>query len=237
MIEFGNTLKAAREAKGLTTSQIAESTHMMSRMVEDLENENFTRIAAPIYGRGFVKLYCEAVGLEPKPFIDEFMEIVNGNRAPRIKERNVPPATEGPAEPTSAPTAVEPAPEQPEPTTTPQQDLFSEPPLQPEQAENAMSGFLDHEEPSLSRYAAPFRTVREASPAIWRIGALALGVLIVLALLILGLRALHHATVPDAVPAAAETEPAEPEVKPTAPKAATPTTPRAQQKIPGLYID
>lgn len=87
MIEFGLTLRTAREAKGLSISQIAEKTHMMSSMVEDLENERFSRIVAPIYGRGFVKLYCNAVGLDPKPLVDEFMDIYNGNRPPTIRER------------------------------------------------------------------------------------------------------------------------------------------------------
>ena len=74
MIEFGKTLRTAREAKGLTPGQIAERTHMMIQVVEGLENENFSKIVAPIYGRGFVKLYCEAVGLEPKPLVDAFIK-------------------------------------------------------------------------------------------------------------------------------------------------------------------
>ena len=116
MIEFGSTLRRAREQKGLTTKQVAESTHMMVQLVEDLENERFSRIAAPIYGRGFVKLYCEAVGIDPKPLVAEFMEIFNGNRAPTIRRRDEAPA---PAEP-----APEPAPEsasasEPEPAPAP----------------------------------------------------------------------------------------------------------------------
>lgn len=87
MIEFGKTLKAAREAKGLTIAQIAESTRIMSSLVEDLENEDFSRIVAPIYGRGFVKLYCEAVGLEPKPMVDEFMDFFTGKHEPTIRTR------------------------------------------------------------------------------------------------------------------------------------------------------
>ena len=109
MIEFGNTLRTAREAKGLTISQIAESTHMMASIVQDMENENFTRIVAPIYGRGFVKLYCEAVGLDPKPLVAEFMEIYNGNRVPTIRERPVAAAPEQ-----NPPSTPEPEP-QPEP--------------------------------------------------------------------------------------------------------------------------
>ncbi len=87
MIEFGMTLRTAREAKGYTIAQVAEITHMAPTTVEDLEKEDFTHIAAPIYGRGFVKLYCEAVGLDPKPLVAEFMEIFNGNHDISIKER------------------------------------------------------------------------------------------------------------------------------------------------------
>ena len=37
MIEFGATLRAAREAKGYTIAQVAEATHMAPSTVEDLE--------------------------------------------------------------------------------------------------------------------------------------------------------------------------------------------------------
>ena len=114
MIEFGKTLRTAREAKGLTIADIANRTHLMSAMVSDLENENFSRLPAPIYGRGFIKLYCGVVGLDPKPLIDEFMEIHSGNRQPAIRERTVtteePPAPEPEKEPVPEP-VKEPAPE------------------------------------------------------------------------------------------------------------------------------
>ena len=87
MIEFGKTLRAAREAKGLSVAQLAEMTHMTPARVEELETENFASIPAAIYGRGFVRLYCSAVGLDPKPLADEFTEIFNGNRDPEIRER------------------------------------------------------------------------------------------------------------------------------------------------------
>ena len=91
MIELGRTLKAAREAKGLTASQVADVTHMLVQVVEGLEKEDFSRIVAPIYGRGFVKLYCEAVGLEPKPLVDAFMELYNGGRRPADRAPSAPP--------------------------------------------------------------------------------------------------------------------------------------------------
>ena len=115
MIDFGYTLRQARESKGMTTRQIADSTHMMEQMVIDLENEEFGRIAAPIYGRGFVKLYCEAVGIDPKPLIAEFMEIFNGNRPATIRRRPEAAPVQAPAPvaqpPAPAPVAQPPAPE------------------------------------------------------------------------------------------------------------------------------
>ena len=87
MIEFGKTLRDAREAKGLSVAQLADMTHMTVNTINELENEDFTRIPAPIYGRGFVKLYCETVGLDPKPLLAEFMDILNGNRDDCIRER------------------------------------------------------------------------------------------------------------------------------------------------------
>lgn len=85
MIEFGKTLRAAREAKGLRIKDVAQATNLLVQHIDSLENEDFSRIAAPIYGRGFVKLYCEAVGLDPKPLLNAFMDIYSGNRPPAIK--------------------------------------------------------------------------------------------------------------------------------------------------------
>ena len=117
MIEFGKSLKDAREAKGITVAQMVELTHLAPTTISELESEDFSRIAAPIYGRGFVKLYCEAVGLDPKPFVAEFMEIYSGNHDTGIKERPVPSDVQAPPpKPVeTAPAPVEPIPETAEP--------------------------------------------------------------------------------------------------------------------------
>ena len=117
MIEFGKNLREAREAKGYTVGQLAEKTHIMHQIVEEMEIERFTRIPAPIYGRGFVKLYCEAVGLDPKPFIAAYMELQSGKRAsaapakPQARAIQAPPK-QAVAEPqaTPPPPAAEPPP-------------------------------------------------------------------------------------------------------------------------------
>lgn len=237
-MEFGKSLRNAREAKGYTIAQIAEKTHMLSAIIEGLEDEDFSRIAAPIYGRSFIRLYCETVGLESKPFVDEFMEILNGNRAPAIKER--PTALEAPSE---CPISEEPPLEDPlaatsavqEPEKVPEADLFSSAPVsatpEPPAPEPTTPGSQ-----TVSRYASTFR-VREsmALPVLpWRLIVLGIAALVLLVLIVFGIRALYSATT--SKPASeAESTPAVTETA-TAP-AATPVTRTQQQKIPSLYID
>ena len=245
MMEFGKSLRAAREAKGYTVLQLADMTHMAPSVVENLEKEDFSHIAAPIYGRGFVKLYCEAVGLAPKPLIDQFMDILNGNNEPRIRERAVVPEEQPIAE-TPEPPVCEPEPE-PIPAPPPQQDLFrSQTPLAEKKdfapaAAYAPPPAATENEPTVSKYASPYRLTQSASSQrILRTGILALIALAIIALLLFGLRALHRATSnvssPDtqstSVPA--ETIPAENKA-PAENK--TPPAPRTVQSIPSLYID
>ena len=101
MSSLGQTLRQAREAKGLTQSQVASQTRILIQIIDDIENEDFHRIAAPIYGRGFVRLYAECVDLDPQPLIREFMDIYEGRRAPTVLVRDIP--TETPEPPTSTP--------------------------------------------------------------------------------------------------------------------------------------
>lgn len=132
MIEFGKTLRAAREAKGLSVAKIAEATNMPSRVIESLESEDFSAISAPIYGRGFVRLYCEQVGLDSKVMIAEFMEIYNGAKDLGIREKpisSMPPVSDPPLPPpaTEEPIDAEPIIAQ-TPSLEEETNVFSEPP-------------------------------------------------------------------------------------------------------------
>ena len=111
-MSLGQTLRAAREAKGITTSELASRTHLLIQIVEGLENEDFRRIPAPIYGRGFIKLYCETVGLDPKPLQAEFLSIYNS-------KKNSPGKAPTPSAPPPPPAPPAPKPVTPQPVTPP----------------------------------------------------------------------------------------------------------------------
>ena len=231
-MEFGKSLREAREAKGYTVSQIAEMTHLKTAAVEGLEREDFSMIAAPIYGRGFVKLYCEAVGLEAKPFVDEFMEIMNGNREVTIRERPVPePAPVAEPEPPVTPPPL------PVPEPAAERDLFTQEPAvaeQPAPAPAAEPLPATEAKADISRYASPFRTAERppvAFPVLpWRLILLGVAALAFLAILVCGIRALYRAT-------SADTTSAEPVVESAPAEAAKPVARTRQQSIPALYID
>lgn len=247
MIDFGKDLKAAREAKGLTISNVAEMTHMMSAMVEDMENENFSRIVAPIYGRGFVKLYCEAVGLDAKPYVAEFMEIYNGNRDPAIRERKSSTAE------SNAPSVTDfGSMEESQPPTDNPVDLFSTPSAQSDYYSEHLYATEEAAEPEPAPLARPKPTPKftpysaplqerirskfgNIDPKIIRISLLGVVALIVIWILFLGIRGLYRAT------SSAETtttptseQTSAPEQTSTAPSASTQRTPL---EIPPLYID
>jgi transcriptional regulator with XRE-family HTH domain len=104
-MSMGEILKNAREQRGLSQSAVAEATHMKVQIIEDLEQEDFRRIAAPIYGRGFVKLYAEYLDLDPAPLTNDFMDIYAGKRTPVVGRRPVDPAPAPANESAPAPTA------------------------------------------------------------------------------------------------------------------------------------
>lgn len=87
---LGEILRNARLAKGYTPSQVAENTHLLVQIIENIEQEDFHRIAAAIYGRGFVKLYAEFLGLDPDPLMREFMLLYDGSKAAMVKTRAEP---------------------------------------------------------------------------------------------------------------------------------------------------
>ena len=197
MIEFGKTLRTAREAKGLTPGQIAERTHMIVQTVEGLEREDFSRIVAPIYGRGFVKLYCEAVGLEPQPLVDAFMEIYSSGRGTSAAKSTPTPAA--PPEPTPAPVAETPSEpaktDEEEPPPKVQTIIDFDAPAAPI-APVPPTASTSMQSPQPSRYAAPMPIDDGFSmPAVnWRIVALGAAAVAIVVLAILGVRALYRVT-------------------------------------------
>ena len=188
---IGAKLRRAREARGYSQSQIADMTRILVQIVQGLEEEDFSRIVAPIYGRGFVKLYAQAVGLDPAECVREFMEAYSG----------IP--------------AVEKAPERTEPPPAEEATPVEEPPPLPAEEEEEDEGSAPAEEQQplpkrrVSRYAPPMPEepkswIHSPPPFVWRIALVAVCAVAVAWAAVAGLKALYRATCTPAGEAEAE---------------------------------
>ncbi len=71
MSKVGEQLRRAREEKKLSVQQIAEITKMRGDQVLAVEEGRLDSFAAPVYVRGFVRAYADAVKLPLPPLLEE----------------------------------------------------------------------------------------------------------------------------------------------------------------------
>jgi cytoskeleton protein RodZ len=74
MAMLGETLKAARERMGASTSQAAAATRIKVQHIEAMEAGQFQRIPAPTYAKGFIRMYAQYLGLDPAALVKEYVE-------------------------------------------------------------------------------------------------------------------------------------------------------------------
>lgn len=70
MAGCGLRLRAAREAAGLSLNDVAERLKMPVRVVRSLEEEDWSRLGAPVFIRGQLRSYARLLGLGTDPLID-----------------------------------------------------------------------------------------------------------------------------------------------------------------------
>ena len=129
-MSVGETLRKAREAKGLSIEDVKNSTQIMARQLQEMEEDDFSSCADPFYARHFVQTFARAVGLAPGPVVEEFVKQTAGGRsvAPKPAPKPVVAAAPAPApepKPEPPPAAEPAAPAAPAPETKASDDLFS----------------------------------------------------------------------------------------------------------------
>lgn len=66
---IGEMLASARQAKGMTTVEIADKLKLTSRQIEALEAEEFDKLPAAVFVRGFIRNYARLVGLDAEQLL------------------------------------------------------------------------------------------------------------------------------------------------------------------------
>lgn len=87
MTDFGGKLREARERRGITLRQIANTTKISVAVLEALERNDISKLPGGIFGRAFVRSYAIEVGLDPDDTVRGFLERFQGETAAPVAAR------------------------------------------------------------------------------------------------------------------------------------------------------
>jgi len=76
----GKMLAQVREKMGIEIRAISAETRVSLKMLEWIEAEDFERLPAQVYLKGFLKGYAECLGLDPKRVIEDYLQAMGSTR-------------------------------------------------------------------------------------------------------------------------------------------------------------
>ena len=62
-LTLGAYLRQYRERAGLSADEVSAGSRIVPRLIDALEADQQEALPAPVYVRGFIRAYCEQVGL------------------------------------------------------------------------------------------------------------------------------------------------------------------------------
>lgn len=95
-LRIGDTLKAAREKRGVTLVEAAERLRLDLAVLRALEEERFDSLGAPVYVRGHLRRYAEYLGEANAPLQEHYAGLQESGvepdltQAPRVMGRHQP---------------------------------------------------------------------------------------------------------------------------------------------------
>ncbi|HEY0544239.1 MAG TPA: RodZ domain-containing protein [Pyrinomonadaceae bacterium] len=69
---FGEQLRLAREARGISLREISEQTRISTRYLEAIESGDLKRLPGGIFNRSFIKAYAKYVGYDEKEALEAY---------------------------------------------------------------------------------------------------------------------------------------------------------------------
>lgn len=90
---LGEEFRAAREARGLSLSDVAEQIHIRSIYLQAIESEDWATIGPAVYVRGFIRTYARFLGLDGEAAVALFAQATPGAGAASPGTASPDPAT------------------------------------------------------------------------------------------------------------------------------------------------
>jgi len=73
---LGENLRAAREQRGVSISEVAEQTRIAPMYIECIENDNYKPLPGGIFNKGFVKSYARFIGYDEHQALQEYNQLI-----------------------------------------------------------------------------------------------------------------------------------------------------------------
>jgi cytoskeletal protein RodZ len=70
---FGDELRLAREARGITLRHISDQTRISIRYLEAIESNDYKRLPGGIFNRSFIKAYAKQIGFDEKEAMEGYL--------------------------------------------------------------------------------------------------------------------------------------------------------------------
>jgi cytoskeleton protein RodZ len=85
-LTLGEKIKQAREARGITISEVAEQTRISGLYLESIENNDYRGLPGGIFNKGFVKSYAKYVGLDEQEALKDYANLIAEQGETNIEE-------------------------------------------------------------------------------------------------------------------------------------------------------
>jgi cytoskeletal protein RodZ len=70
---FGEQLRLAREARGISLREISEQTRISTRYLEAIEADDYKRLPGGIFNKSFIKAYAKYIGYDEKEALEAYI--------------------------------------------------------------------------------------------------------------------------------------------------------------------
>lgn len=76
----GRELKQVRERMGIELQTVSKETKISLKILESLEEENFEKLPALVYLKGFLKGYAQCLGLDSQKVVEDYIQFMRESK-------------------------------------------------------------------------------------------------------------------------------------------------------------
>jgi cytoskeleton protein RodZ len=73
MMSFGEELRRERELRQISLDDVAQATKINIRYLDAMERNDFLHLPGGVFNRGFVRAYCEFIGVNSEPMVNAYL--------------------------------------------------------------------------------------------------------------------------------------------------------------------